>query len=40
MVLEEQVDASQIEMRMRLADLQRKYKEKQRQLAKLQPRRE
>lgn len=31
------MDAMEVEMRMRLAELQRRYKEKQRELAKLQP---
>lgn len=34
------MDPMEIEMRLRMAELQRKYKEKQRELAKLQPRRE
>lgn len=34
----ENLDTQEVEMRMRLAELQRRYKEKQRELAKLQRR--
>ena len=34
------MDAMELEMRMRLAELQRRYKEKQRELARLTPRRD
>ena len=35
----ENMDVLELEMRVRLAELQKKYKEKQRELARLQPRR-
>ena len=34
------MDAMELEMRMRLAELQRRYKEKQRELARLTPKRD
>ena len=36
----EGMDAMELEMRLRLAELQRKYKEKQKELAKLQPKKD
>jgi hypothetical protein len=36
----ENMDTVELDMRMKLAELQRKYKEKQKELAKLQPKKE